>query len=102
MTEAESQRIDRWLWHARFARTRGAAQKIAVSGCIRVNRNKINSASRLVRPGDVLTMVVGDRLRVVRIRAIAERRGGAVDARLLYDDLQLSGAASPDESLPSG
>lgn len=92
MTEANTQRIDKWLWHARFARTRGAAQVLARSGHIRLNRKKIRDAARLVRSGDVLTLGLGQGVRVIRILAIAERRGGFPEARLLYSE---EGAAHP-------
>jgi ribosome-associated heat shock protein Hsp15 len=82
----ESQRIDKWLWHARFARTRGAAQQLARSGHVRVNRDKVRDASRLVRPGDVLTLGLRRGVRVIRILAIAERRDSFALARLLYDE----------------
>ena len=75
MTPPEGQRIDKWLWHARFARTRSAAQDLAISGAVRINREKVRSASRLVRPGDVLTLAIGRAVRVVRIDGLAERRG---------------------------
>ncbi len=86
MSAPEAQRIDKWLWHARFARTRSAAQRLAASGHVRVNREKVGAASRLVRPGDVLTLALGGGVRVIRIRGIAARRGGAEEARLLYED----------------
>jgi len=81
-----AQRIDKWLWHARFARTRSAAQQLARSGHVRVNREKVREASRLVRPGDVLTLGLRRGVRVVRILAIAERRDSFSEARLLYED----------------
>ena len=84
MTSPEAQRIDKWLWHARFARTRGAAQKLALSGHVRVNREKVTAASRLVREGDVLTIALGRGVTVLRICGIAERRGSAAEARQLY------------------
>ena len=93
MSAPEAQRIDKWLWHARFARTRGAAQRLAISGHVRVNRDKVASASRLVREGDVLTLALGRGVRVIRICAIAERRGSFDEARLLYED-QASGPRS--------
>lgn len=86
MTGAEAQRIDKWLWHARFARTRTAAQHLALSGHVRVNRDKIRNASRLVRPGDVLTLSLASGVKVIRICGVAERRGSATEARLLYED----------------
>lgn len=94
MNEA-AQRIDKWLWHARFAPTRGAAQKLALSGHVRVNRGKVSAASRLVRAGDVLTLALGGGVRVIRIRAIAERRGSSEDAQLLYEDQSSPGAGPP-------
>lgn len=86
MSGPEVQRIDKWLWHARFARTRSAAQELARSGHVRVNRDKVRDASRLVRPGDVLTLGLGRGVRVIRVVAIAERRTGFEIARHLYED----------------
>jgi ribosome-associated heat shock protein Hsp15 len=86
MSGAEAQRVDKWLWHARFARTRVAAQELVTSGHVRVNRDKTRSASRLVRPGDVLTLAIGSNVRVIRVLGIAERRGSFPEARLLYDE----------------
>ena len=85
MSGPEAQRIDKWLWHARFAKTRGAAQRLALSGHVRVNRDKVSSASRLVREGDVLTLALGRGVRVICIRGIAERRGSYEQAQLLYE-----------------
>ena len=86
MNAPEAQRIDKWLWHARFARTRAAAQRLALSGHVRVNREKVGSASRLVRAGDVLTLALGRGVRVIRVCGIAERRGSFDEARLLYEE----------------
>ena len=97
MNEAQAQRIDKWLWHARFARTRGAAQELARSGHVRVNRDKVRDASRLVRAGDVLTLSLGRGVRVIRILGIAGHRGGFPEARLLYEDAEAAaeGGAPP-------
>lgn len=89
------QRIDKWLWHARFARTRGAAQRLALSGHVRINRERVGAASRLVRPGDVLTIAVGRGVRVVMIRGICDRRGSAAQAQTLYEDLEPGASAAP-------
>jgi ribosome-associated heat shock protein Hsp15 len=86
MTEPEAQRIDKWLWHARFARTRGAAQQLARSGHVRVNRDKVREPSQLVRPGDVLTLGLRHGVRVIRVLKIAERRDSFDVARLLYEE----------------
>lgn len=82
------QRIDKWLWHARFARTRTAAQSLARSGKVRLNRDKTDSPSRIVKIGDVLTIVHGQMVRVVRIAAIAEKRGSATIAQGLYEEVE--------------
>lgn len=83
----DRQRIDKWLWHARLARTRTAAKAIAVSGHVRINREKNKTAAHLLRAGDVLTINVGGRVRVLRVRGIAERRGSATDAAHLYEEI---------------
>ena len=84
---SDRQRIDRWLWHARLARTRSAAQALATSGQVRVNRERIDSASRAVKLGDVLTVAFPTSVRILRVEGFSERRGSATDAGLLYDDL---------------
>jgi len=83
----ERLRIDKWLWFARLAKTRTLAQKLAISGRVRVNREKTQNAARLVKVGDVLTVALESGVRVLRIAAIGTRRGPAAEARLLYEDL---------------
>ena len=95
---AERQRIDKWLWHARLARTRTAAQALAASGTIRVNREKTDTRSRGLKIGDVLTIGLPGSVRVLRVAAFAARRGPAPEARLLYEDL--SPPADPDAPRP--
>ena len=81
------QRIDKWLWFARLTKTRTLAQKLALSGHVRVNREKVDAASQPVKAGDVLT-IAGDRgVRVLKVLAPGARRGPAPEARLLYEDL---------------
>lgn len=86
-SEEQRQRIDKWLWHARIARSRSAAQAIAVSGRIRINKIKSDSAAHPVRRGDVLTISSNGRVRVLRVRAMVERRGSPGEAAALYDEL---------------
>ena len=81
-------RLDKWLWYARFFKTRGLAQKACEAGRIRVNGRRITKAHRTVGPGDVLTFVQGRIVRIVRILAIAERRGPAPEARKLYEVIE--------------
>ena len=87
MTGEARQRIDKWLWFARVAKTRTIAQKLAISGRVRVNREKNASASRAVKVGDVLTIAFDSGVRILRIALTGERRGPASEARLLYEDL---------------
>lgn len=91
MAEADdkpgSQRIDRWLWYARLLKSRTLAATLVTSGKLRVNSERIAKASRLVRPGDVLTFPLGDHVRVIKVLAPGTRRGPAPEARLLYEDM---------------
>ena len=80
--DVERQRIDRWLWHARLVRTRGAAAALAGSGYVRVNGARINAPGRMIR-------VALDRgVRVLKVIGFVDRRGPAPSAAALYQDLQ--------------
>nr|WP_119062659.1 RNA-binding S4 domain-containing protein [Dichotomicrobium thermohalophilum] len=81
------QRLDKWLWFARFARTRSLAARLVEDGKVRVNREKILKPAQSVRPGDVITAAIGGRVRIVRIADPGARRGPAQEARALYEDL---------------
>ena len=85
--ETGRQRIDKWLWFARFAKSRSIAQKLVLAGKVRVNRDKIDAPSRLVRPGDVLTLSLERQVRVVKSLDPGMRRGPAPEAQRLYEDL---------------
>jgi ribosome-associated heat shock protein Hsp15 len=80
-------RIDKWLWYARFFKTRGLATKLVSGGHVRVNSNKMSKPAHLVGAGDVLTLVQGETVRVVRVVLPGSRRGPAPEAQTLYDDL---------------
>jgi ribosome-associated heat shock protein Hsp15 len=84
----DRQRIDKWLWHARLVRTRGAAASLAGSGYVRVNGARIGAPGRMVRSGDVITVALDRRVRVVKIVGFVERRGSAGSAATLYEDLE--------------
>lgn len=81
----ESIRIDKWLWFARFYRTRSLAQSAASAGLIRLNGQRVEKSSVTVGPGDVLTLPRGREVVAVRIRALAARRGPASEAQALYE-----------------
>jgi len=80
-------RIDKWLWHARFFKSRTLAAKAVGGGHVRVNRQVVRKANAMVQPGDVLTFPLGPYIRVIKIVALGERRGPAPEARTLYADL---------------
>jgi len=83
----DRQRIDKWLWHARVVRTRSAAAALADSGLVRINGARIDTSSRPVRPGDVVTVALDRNVRLLKVIGYAERRGDADAARLLFEDL---------------
>jgi ribosome-associated heat shock protein Hsp15 len=84
---AEGLRLDRWLWQARFFKTRALAAMLASRRKIRVNNTVISKAHYRVRPGDVLTFPQGKTVRVVRVIELGLRRGPASEALTLYEDL---------------
>jgi ribosome-associated heat shock protein Hsp15 len=80
-------RLDKWLWHARFFKTRSLAGKVVSEHGVRVNGTRTSKPARAIGPGDVLTFNAGARVRVVRLLEIGTRRGPAPEAQALYDDL---------------
>ena len=87
-------RVDKWLWYARFLKSRGLAAKLVTDGKVRVNSERVDKPSRAVKPDDVLTFPQGDAIRVVKILGTGARRGPATEAQALYEDL------SPPEAQP--
>jgi ribosome-associated heat shock protein Hsp15 len=79
-------RLDRWLWAARFFKSRGLAQEACTGGKVDVN-GQAAKPSRLVRAGDRLRVTRGDWRRELVVRRLAERRGPAPEAQALYEDL---------------
>jgi ribosome-associated heat shock protein Hsp15 len=84
-------RVDIWLWRARFFKTRALAAAKAGEGRIRLRRGgdegRVEKASRLIRPGDEITFAVAARVIAVRVLALGERRGPAIEAQTLYEHL---------------
>lgn len=87
--EAPTQRMraDKWLWHARFFKTRALAAKLVAAGHLRRNGDKVHKPSQALLAGDVLTFPQGRRIRVVKVLAFAARRGPAPEAQALFEDL---------------
>ncbi len=84
---SEFLRIDKWLWHARFCKTRALAQQKATQGQIRLNGQRVEQPGAAVRVGDVMTFPSGGEVIAVRVTALGVRRGPATEARMLYDIL---------------
>jgi ribosome-associated heat shock protein Hsp15 len=87
MTAGDRQRIDKWLFFARVAKSRSLAARLVMAGRVRVNREKVEQASHPVKPGDVLTVTLDRRVLVHRILGCGVRRGPAAEARTLYEDI---------------
>jgi len=98
-------RVDVWLWQGRFFKTRSLAARMIGEGCIRVRRGGgevgVDKPSRVVRAGDVLSIVMGARQVVVKIEAMGERRGPASEAQALYSVLDDRRIATSDWLAPS-
>ena len=83
--ESASPRLDKWLWFARFCKTRALVQRLIESGHVTVNGVKTRKVSAGVRVGDIVMVVLGPIQRTVTVRAMADRRGPAAEARGLYE-----------------
>lgn len=86
-TPAARLRLDKWLWQARFFKSRPDAVACIEAGHCRINGQRCLKPGHGVAPGDVLTFAAGGRIRVVRLLALGARRGPASEAQELYADL---------------
>jgi ribosome-associated heat shock protein Hsp15 len=93
-------RIDKWLWYARFYRSRSLAARQCQSGRLRVNGVVVHKAHHSVKPGDVLTLPLGPRIRIIRVMELGGHRGPAAEARSLYEDLDPPAAPPATEEFP--
>jgi ribosome-associated heat shock protein Hsp15 len=80
-------RIDKWLWQARFFKTRGLAAKLVKSGKLRINGSPVSKPARNVSVADILTFPKEDDTRVIEVYELGRRRGPAPEAQALYHDL---------------
>jgi ribosome-associated heat shock protein Hsp15 len=92
-------RADKWLWHARFFKSRSLATQICQAGKLRLSGQGVVKPHTKVRPGDVLTFPQARHIRVVKVLALGTRRGPASEAQGLYEDLKPPEA---DSRLPRG
>ena len=81
------QRLDKWLWCARFLKARSLCARLVAEGSVRINRQPTDKPHARLRPGDILTLPLRDDVVVVRVLALATRRGPAPEARTLYEML---------------
>jgi ribosome-associated heat shock protein Hsp15 len=95
---APLQRIDKWLWYARFFKSRSMATRLCKGRKLRINRRIVDKASASVKAGDVLTFPQGNRIRTIKVLEPGERRGPATEARTLY--LDLAPPEAPAKALP--
>jgi len=87
-------RIDKFLWFARVTKTRALAQRLAEAGHIRRDGQRIDRAHATVKPGETLTLVLGERVRILRVEQIPARRGPPIEARACYTDIPVDGAGT--------
>jgi ribosome-associated heat shock protein Hsp15 len=98
MTEpAGKMRLDKWLWHARFVKTRSLAVQLCQEGRIRIDGAIVEKPAAMIRPGQVLTFSLGRHVRVIAVVALGLRRGPAAEAQALYRDLA---PPAPETAIP--
>jgi ribosome-associated heat shock protein Hsp15 len=93
-------RLDKWLWFARFFKSRSLATRLCAAGKVRVNRIVATKAHQPIRPGDVLTFPQGRQIRVIKVVALGARRGPAGEAQRLYADLAPE-TRTPENAVPA-
>jgi len=85
--EPLSLRIDKWLWHARFFKSRTLAGKFVNAGKVRVNGALLTKAHYMLKEGEVLTFPKGPHVRLIKVLHMGTRRGPAPEAQALYEDM---------------
>ncbi len=88
----ETVRIDKWLWAARFFKTRSAATDAVLGGRVHLNDARVKPAKE-VRAGDTIDLRIGQLAWTLVVRAVADKRGSATVAKTLYDETPDSLAA---------
>jgi ribosome-associated heat shock protein Hsp15 len=81
-------RLDKWLFFARFFKSREKAAAAIAAGMIKLNGEKVEKPSQNVKPGDVLILPQGKRLKIIRVQEMGTRRGPVLEAQGLYEDLE--------------
>ena len=89
----QRQRIDTWLWFARVVKSRTLATRLVEDGHVRINGARAQVPAKPIGPGDVLTIALERRVRVLRLVGIGERRGPFSEASLLFEEISCDGPA---------
>ena len=87
----DRQRLDKWLWFARFAKTRTVAVRLVEDGHVRIDGRRTDNPAQALKLGDVLTLALPHATIVVRLISLGERRGSFEQAQLLYERLDQGG-----------
>ncbi len=88
------QRLDKWLWCARFLKARAECSRLVAAGGVRINRQPTDKPHARLRPGDVITLPLRGEVRVIQVVSLAARRGPAPEARGLYAEIPPEGPAA--------
>ncbi|MBM3622711.1 MAG: RNA-binding S4 domain-containing protein [Alphaproteobacteria bacterium] len=80
-------RLDKWLWQARFYRSRALATRAVETTPLRIDGRPTDKPHATVAPGMVLTFAHGGGVKVIRVLALGQRRGPATEARTLYEEV---------------
>lgn len=94
-TVQPKQRLDKWLFFARFFKSRDLAAEVIAAGHLRLNGQHCLKPGHGVAPGDTLTFAQGHRIRLIRVTDLGIRRGPAAEAGTLYLDLDPDRDAKP-------
>jgi len=89
------QRLDKWLWFARVAKTRGLAARLVAEGRVRLNARRVEIPAKPVGSGDVLTIVLERQVRALKVVAPGPVLGGRSEASLLFEELSDPGICRP-------
>lgn len=87
LEDRDWQRLDKWLWCARFMKARSDCAGLVSEGAVRINRLPTDKAHARLRIGDVLTVAIRGDVRVLKVLALAARRGPAAEARTIYEEI---------------
>jgi ribosome-associated heat shock protein Hsp15 len=80
-------RVDRYLHCIRLVKSRSLAQGLVETGHLRIDGKRVEKPSEPVRVGSVIALPLNDRVRVLRVLALPDRRGPAAEARACYEDI---------------